>query len=190
MENFFKITAEVLENALTYMPIASKTELAKSIAESCVEPAKTAEQNRGGEKLLALPYIKVENYTLKEILLMNTLVGFYFNAELDPEENAYDTYDYYACGNIFEQLKRFKGDEKLREKAFAIIEDFRKFKKVVDTEIFNKKMVANDGLARVIAAVQVGADPETLRNALESLKGIDPDQLKIPETEKNKEDEK
>ena len=175
--DYFKITAEVIERAVAYMPLATKGELAKSIADECVKAAKTAEQNKSGEKLLALPTLMIEDYVLKEILLLNTLIGFYFDIQIDEESDPFDTYDYYAGSNLSDQLRHFKGEEKLKEKAFSIWEDFRKFKKFVDTEIFNRKLVANDGMARFTASVQIGSSPEYIKQALEILKDIKAERL-------------
>lgn len=190
--DFFKITADVLKKANGYMPMATKADLCENIAKLCVKPSKTAEQNKAGEKLLAMPCIMIEDYALKELLLMNTLIGYYFDIEIENGEDAYATYDFYAGGNIVEQLKHFKGDEELREKAFAIVEDFRRFKKMVDTEIYNRKLIENDSLARFTAAIQVGSSPEFIQQALETLKDIDIEQLKgqlkIPTEKENSDD--
>lgn len=61
MEKFI-ITREMLKKANTYMPIGTKADVAATIAKNVLCEAPTAAQNKEGEKILALPYLKTESY--------------------------------------------------------------------------------------------------------------------------------
>lgn len=170
MEHFI-ITDEIMERAKTYMPEQQKKELAKKIADLCLAPLKTAEQNKAGEKILAMPYLRGEDMSLKRILLLRALLGFYFDIEVDPNEDSYEQYDFYAGGHIYNQLERYKGTE-YKSKAFDILFDFKEFKKTVETEIYNIRTNWNDSLGRIIAAVQVFSTPENIKALSEELKKL------------------
>ena len=169
MENTFIITDEIMAKAKTYMPLADKEDLAKQIADLCLVPMKTAEQNKIGEKLLAMPYLRAEDMAQKQMLLLRTLLGFYFDVEVDPEENGYTQYDFYAGAHIYNQLERFKSTE-YKTKAFDILSDFKDFKKMVDTEIYNIRANWNDPIGRFTAAMQILSTPENLKTLGEELK--------------------
>lgn len=168
----FKITKEMMLNAKTYMPLSIKEELSKQIAELCLVPMKTAESNRKGEQVLALPYLKVEELSIKYMLMQNTLLSFYFNVETDEnedEETTYDIYDYYASSNPLGQIERYKSDHELKDKAFDLLADYKDFKKMVDAQLFNLKLSANDNFARLTSAIAVFATPENLEKTADYL---------------------
>mgnify|MGYP004541285733 FL=1 len=167
----FTLTKEQMKSAKTYMPLRDKAELAKQIAGLCLVDMKTAEQNRAGLKIVALPCLKEEDLAVKYILLQNTLLWYYFNIEINPEDkNGYDVYDSYACGNLMNQIERFKSDSELKDKAFDLLADFRDFRKMVDTEIYNRKANENDPIGRFTAAIQLISNPENMKQFAEILK--------------------
>lgn len=168
MKNFI-ISDNLMEKAKSYMPLREKEDLAKQVADLCLVPMKTAEQNRAGEKLLAMPNMRGEDMALKQILLLNTLLGFYFDIEVDPEKDSYEQYDFYAGAHIFNQLERYKSTM-WKNKAFDILSDFKEFRKMVDTEIFNIRANWNDPVARFTSAVQILSTPENVKTLLDELK--------------------
>lgn len=172
----YTITKETMRNAQSYMPLGQKESLARQIADLCVKPTKTAEQNKIGETLLALPTLQEEDSALKNMLLLNTLLGYYLDVELkETAENGeavdpYARYDFYAGGHIMNQLERFKGDAELKNKAFDLLADYKDFKKMVETEVYNKKVRENDAMGRLTASLAVFADPETVKALAEQLR--------------------
>lgn len=184
--NEFKITKELILKAKSYMPLEEKIAYSTSIAENCLRDYKTADQNRVGEKFLALPYLKGEDMGLKSVLLMNVLLGFYFDIELKTSDNSddvYKEYNKYASGNILNQIERFKSDVEIKDKVFDLIADYKDFKKMVDTEIYNLKALNNDPIARLSASIQILSTPENIKLLSEELK-------KVTEEYENKLDEK
>lgn len=185
MEHFI-ITKEMIKNAKTYMPLANKEIIAKTIASKCIEPAKIDEQNKIGRTFLALPQLKKENIVLKQILFLNVFLGFYFNVDI-PEKtksgedyNPYDRHDFYAGGDIYNQVDRFKTDLEVKNIVFSLMSDFRDFKKIVESEIYNLKTIANDSLDRFVDAIAVLGNPENIKSLIEEIKKLD-----IPNIENN-----
>ena len=175
LDGTFNISKKMMRNAVTYMPVAAKRDLAKDIARLCVEGQDVAERNKPGESLLAFPPMLAEDIALKNMLLLNTLLGHYFKVDIpenDEEGKPLDSFlrhDYYAGGHILNQIERFKSDDEFRSKAFNILADYKEFKKMVDTEIFNLKERNNDVLARFVAAIQIYSDPKVIKELMEKL---------------------
>ena len=174
----YKITKDVLRNAVTYMPLRTKIELSKDIANLCLENLDTDEQNKVGESLIALPHLKGENLALKNILLLNTLLGFYLDVDLpqkDAEGNEidpYDLFDYYAGDHLLNQIERFKADPEVKDIVFDLLSDYKDLKKIVDTEIYNQKSNVNDTIPRLSAAIAVLGSPDTMKKVIEELKKL------------------
>lgn len=157
----FHITDEMMSKATTYMPLQSKQDIARQIADLCLVPMKTAEQNKPGEKILAMPYLRAEDTALKQVLLLRTLLGYYFDIEVEDTDNAQEQYDYYAGAHIFNQLERYKSTE-YKASAFDILSDFKDFRKMVETEIYNIRANWNDPIGRFTSAIQLFSTPENI----------------------------
>ena len=152
----FELTKEILKKSKTYMPLATKVQLSKEIAKQCLIVDKISTNTN---KFLSLPAIKNENYALKIVLLQNVLVGYYLDIEINEKDNFYELYDYYASGNLISQLEGFKTDIEVKSIAFDLLNDYKNFKKMVDTEIYNSKNIENDLLNRVLRGLTlIGAD--------------------------------
>lgn len=166
---YFVLTKEMMLGAETYMPLAEKTANARAIAEACVRPMETAEQNKPADRLISLPMLCEEDYALKSILLLNALLGYYFDVDVDENMDPFEAYDFYAGGHILNQIERFKGDRETKDIAFDILEDFREFKKMVDTIIFNEKANANDPIGRLAASIEILSTPEAIQTLMDEL---------------------
>ena len=173
----FTLTKDLMAAARTYMPLDTKKVLAETIADKCVKPMarlkwdgihirpKTEEDEKKNDPT-ALPDLMEEDVALKMCLLQNVLLGYYFDIELDenPEpDHVYEQYDYYAGGHLLNQIERFKSDRDVKNAAFDLMEDFREFRKMVDTIIYNYKMNANDPLKRFDAMLTVFSTPQNVR---------------------------
>lgn len=175
---YFKVTKEMLKNAITYMPLSIKKDVSKQIAELCLVDIDTDEQNKIGESLISLPHLKGEDLALKSILMLNTLIGFYFDQDLpETDENgeeldSFKKYDEYAGGHLLNQIERFKSDPEVKDIVFDLMSDYKEFKKMVDTELYNMKANANDPIPRFSAAVAVLGAPETMATIVEEIKKL------------------
>lgn len=174
----FTLTKEMLQGAKTYMPLATKRMLAQEVAYACVRPMKRVKWD--GIHILpqdedvpdtptSLPDLMEEDIALKMCLLQNVLLSYYFDIEMDPGEDAYATFDYYAGSHLLNQLERFKSDRDVKNIAFDLTEDWREFKKMVDTIIYNYKMAANDPLKRFDAMLTVFSSPENIKAVVAEL---------------------
>ena len=153
------------------MPIEEKAELAKEIAKKCVVDIPTAEQNLEGEKFLALPYIKGEDRELKSLYLMQILLNYYLELDVESPFDE-DKYNFYAGGSILNQIERYKSNFDLKNKAFDLLADYKEFRKFVDVEVNNLIAVNNDTLARFVASIQVFSNPENIKKGLEELQKV------------------
>lgn len=163
------ITKEIIQAANDYMPIDLKESLARDIADSVLSEAPTDRQNIPSLGVLSLPRIKEENPKKKSVFLLFFFLKFYLKAEVD--EKNFD-YDYYASGNVFNQMERLKAEYDIKNKVFDIIADFKEFKKFVDTEIYNRRTNANDGMGRFFSAMQQYTSPENISRAAEEMKKL------------------
>ena len=182
----FTLTKDMMAAARTYMPLDTKKVLAETIADKCVKPMarlkwdgihirpKTEEDVKKNDPT-ALPDLMEEDVALKMCLLQNVLLGYYFDIELDenPEpDHVYEQYDYYAGGHLLNQIERFKSDRDVKNAAFDLMEDFREFRKMVDTIIYNYKMNANDPLKRFDAMLTVFSTPQNVRALVTELQKV------------------
>lgn len=158
----FKVTEDLLRSANDYIPLNRKVAIAKVIAPKCIEKSKTAEQNRKGLEFLSLPTLWVDDLETKSLYTMSVLLTEYLKVQI-PEDFTDETYDEYASMHILNQLERFKSNLSLKDKVFDLLNDYRDFKKLLDTEIFNEKEVRNDPVARMSAAISIVSNPENIK---------------------------
>lgn len=171
---YFELTKDMMAKAKTYMPIEYKETLARAVAFRCVKPMVRLKwdgihlsEREPGEPVkdepTSLPDLMEEDVALKMCLLQNVLLSYYFDIEMDEEADPYAQYDLYAGGHLMNQIERFKADRDVKNKAFDLMEDWREFKKMVDTIIYNYKMNANDPLKRFDAMLTVFSSPENIQ---------------------------
>lgn len=164
----FVITKEMIEKANTYMPIEEKISLSKIIAEKCVDIIPQSRKNPISDranKILSLPLPEGELPSLKSMLTLSVLLGFYLDIDIDTEnKNAmtFASYDEYANSHPLNQLDRLKSNAEIRDKVYDLVADFKEFKKMVDTEIYNIRAYRNDPLVRLAATVGLYLTKENL----------------------------
>ena len=180
---YFELTKELMAGAKTYMPLQTKKELAETIAHSCVHPMNRLKWNgihlspktdadEEKDDPTALPDLMEEDIALKMCMLQNVLLSWYFDVDLDESKVGYEQYDYYAGGHLLNQIERFKSDRELKNAAFDLTEDFREFRKMVDTIIYNYKVNANDPLKRFDAMLTVFSSPENIQAMVSELQKV------------------
>ena len=160
----FEITDEIMEKAITYMPFLEKSVWVKDNAEKCLKDVVI-------ENGAVTTSVKGEDLIQKSVLLLSTLISYYLGVEIktdDLEENPftlYQIYDYYASGNPSGQLEKYKRNERYSEKAYAILQDYKELKRLLDTEIYNLRNAHNDIFAKIEALAslipQENAETET-----------------------------
>lgn len=170
MSEKFVITKEMINAANGYMPLAEKTLLADNIARMSVVPMETAQQNRIGNGVFAMPPQMTEDGSIKRKCLLNVFLSFYFNIEIN--EMTDEIYDYYGESQIFNQLERLKGNPEVKDKVFDILTDYREFKGMTDAQIFAQIRNANDSLQRAAAGIAVLMTPEKIEEISDQLKKL------------------
>lgn len=195
---YFELTKEMMARAKTYMPIDYKETLARAVAFRCVKPMTQLKwdgihlsERKEGEPIkddpTSLPDLMEEDMALKMCLLQNVLLSYYFDVEMDEEADPYVQYDFYAGGHLLNQIERFKADRDVKNTAFDLIEDWREFKKMVDTIIYNYKMNANDPLKRIDAMLTVFSSPENIQSLMNELqKSADEVEEKVKDAKKGR----
>lgn len=182
MKNF-ELTTEMMEKATTYMPISQKVILAEMVARKCLKPIKPLKEDDSIESFLVVPSVIGEDSYQKECMLLNVLLSHYFDIKVEKIDSK--IYDQYMKGNLTNQLERYKSNSDYKTKAFDIITDFKTFKKMVDTEIYNLKAKENDILERFLKGVSLFSSEQMLKNP-EYLKNITEELTKFVETAKSK----
>ena len=199
---YFELTKDMMERAKTYMPLQDKKELAEAIAHYCVRPMKrvrwdgvhvvemTEEEVKKDPG--TLPDLVEEDLALKMCMLQKVLLSWYFGIETEDDDPVtYEQYDHYAGGHLLNQIERFKSDRDVKNKAFDLTEDFREFRKMVDTIIYNYKMNVNDPLKRFDAMLTVFASPANIQAILAGIQQAgDEMEKKVKTAKKQKKGEK
>ena len=173
----FEITAELMEKAITYMPLVQKTLHAEMIARQCLKKVKPLDEKKDSiDAFLIVPSVVGEDNYKKECMMLNVLLSYYFDIELPQMDGK--LYDKYMSGHLLNQLERYKTNPEYKTKAFDILTDFKTFKKMVDVEIYNIKAKENDFLERfmkglsLFSAEQMLNNPEYLKNMAGELKAF------------------
>lgn len=164
----FILTESDLRGAKHYIPLHKMATIAKVIAPKCLEKSKTAEQNQKGLEFLALPTLWVDDVETKELYKMSVLLTEYLQIKL-PEDFSDEQYDIYGSAHILNQLERFKSNLSLKDTVFDILENYKKFEKMLNIEIENEKAVRNDPVARLTAAISIVSNPDNIRRMQEEL---------------------
>ena len=165
----FIITEEMVNRAESYMPLARKVALAKTIAPDCIYTAEITTQTLEANKVLALPQICLENILTKQLYLMQIFLTEYLHIELpkgeDGKELEFSTeiYDNFARNHPLNQLERLKTNPVVKDKVFDIIADYKEFKKLLDIEIYNLRLARNDAWERALAGIGVITTPDAIQ---------------------------
>lgn len=164
----FIITPELMKAAKDYMPMIDKIALSKQIAELCMRDVPYDESDNDKQSAIDTAMrIKYEDAALETVLLMSTLLNFYFGIEIETGKDELQnmkSFDYYASAYPISQITRYQKstDEDIKNKAFNIIGDFKEFKKLVGAEIYNMRTVANDTIARALSAISALAENDAI----------------------------
>lgn len=165
----FEITEEMIDKAVTYIPLAEKISFATTIAQACMEKVDVSAVKIEADATFTLPQMVKENLLLKQMYLMEYLLHHYLKIDISDPFTVRD-YDYYAESHPLNQLERFKSNINMKNKIFDMLSDFKELKKMLDTEIYNVKTETNDALVRFLASMTLLSDPETVKKLTEQLK--------------------
>ena len=173
MKEYFVLTEEMVTNAKTYMPLLEKEKFAQQISDIVVKPKDTAEQNKIGN--LPLPELFFEDVTQRNYAFLSVVLGYYFDVTMEDKGDVWETYDYYAGKQIFNQLERFKSNPELKEIVFDMIADIKDLRKMIDAHIQNDITNRNDPLGRLGATMTLLGDPESVKAMLAEVNKLLPE---------------
>lgn len=165
----FEITEEMIHRAERYIPLSQKVAFAETYAPECLRSVSITTQKLQSDSILALPQLHEENTLVKQLILMQGFLSLYLHVDTGDEFTA-NTYDLFAASHPMNQLERMKANQNVKDKVFDILADYKELKKIFEVELYNRKSTINDSVERILAAIAVISDPETLKKVMEELK--------------------
>ena len=173
MADEFKITEQIMEDAETYIPIATKAYIASEMARACVHPTSMIHPSgEDDEEEFFTQSAKTycESTSSKARIMMTILLTIYL--KIWPEETPFlcdlKAYDEWGKAHVLNQLERFKAG-KYREKAFDILSDYREMEKYLNSAIYAVLREKNDTVQRLMAYMRDMASTDVMENAVENV---------------------
>lgn len=172
----YVITEEAMAEVNTYVPIRIKTELIDRLAEKCIIRSEITASIDGQDMLM--PPMYREDTNVKSRYLMGVFVRLYLCGTFKPDDEKdiwlipEDEYDKWAGGHVFNQIERFKQNQKLKNTCFDMISDYKDFEKRFNTEVYSLINAMNDPVARQLAAMQASVTPDSVKDILQKIEEI------------------
>lgn len=187
METKKTITEEDIRNAVSYLPLAKKTAMARSYAQDCLLQFDISTGNDDIDKVF--PSRFQENPQKRMLYGMLVLLREYLK-KIGDEDLSTEQYDEWGASSIFNQLDRFKSskDQEIRNKVYDLVDDYREFYRMLGTEINSLVEAKNDLLARLVEYVSLSQSPEALDEQLAKLERLTKELSGDGESEEKAED--
>ena len=165
------LTEEDIRNAVSYLPLAKKTAMARAYAQDCLLQFDISTGNEEVDKVF--PSRFQENPQKRMLYGMLVLLREYLK-KMEDEDLSTEQYDVWGASSIFNQLDRFKSskDPEIRNKVYDLVDDYREFYRMLGTEINSLAEAKNDFLARFVQYVSLSQSPEALQEQLEQLEKL------------------
>lgn len=165
------LTEEDIRNAVSYLPLAKKTAMARAYAQDCLLQFDISTGNEDIDKVF--PSRSQENPQKRMLYGMLVLLRDYLK-KMEDEDLSTEQYDVWGASSIFNQLDRFKSskDPEIRNKVYDLVDDYREFYRMLGTEINSLAEAKNDFLARFVQYVSLSQSPEALQEQLEQLEKL------------------
>ena len=163
----WKLNAQDVERARSYVPMAEKAAFAERVSSKCRYAVHLGVQDNGNP-VGAIPDMHMENTEKKTRYMMGALVKLYLNGEFAGVEDdellpSLDEYDQMAGAHLLNQIERLKGDKSVRDKCFDLMQDYRTLEKIVNAELYSTLQVENDPVSRLLAFLQTATTPEKMQ---------------------------
>lgn len=169
------LTAETLENARTYLPIAEKQAIAEAAENNCILRVEVGAKDDNGT-YFAAPAMAMENPAKKAMLLTGVLAKWYLQIQFNGEGNEYlptdEEYDALAGSHLLNQIERLKRDKAIADKCFDLLADYKLLEKMVNATVYSDLQVRNDAVLRLLADMQAKTTPEYFSSVAEQLKDV------------------
>ena len=124
---------------------------------------------------MLMPTMYREDTNVKSRYLMGIFVRLYLCGTFKPDDEKdiwiipEDEYDKWAGGHVFNQIERFKQNQKLKNTCFDMISDYKDFEKRFNTEVYSLINAMNDPVARQLAAMQASVTPDSMKDILQKI---------------------
>lgn len=182
MADRIEITAEDIANAKTYLPLATKELLARTIAAFCVEPVEVRVGMDDG--ILSLPLRARENRKLRQQYQMGIL-AHYLNKEYKEQEakvsETGETMTLAFCMdegecdawceshvmNQLERLKKAKDDHATSNRIFDLLYDYKATETMLSLAIRDELDARNDTFGRVMEFVVTTMAEDQMKEIIE-----------------------
>lgn len=170
----FIIDEKTVENARDYSTLAAKKAFCDLVAERCWSKYQSTYTDNGRESVM--PPIYAVDESKRRRYLMAAFVQLYFGAEIVPESNddqwlmSEEQYDAIASTHPINRLQALKGNAKIRDKVFNIIDDYHDLEKMLRSELQARAAVTNDPVMRQNAVAEMQATQ--LKEAISALQSV------------------
>lgn len=167
------LSEKIIEEAKSYIPLATKEALALSLSQCCVEKVRVGMDEKMANRY---PPRVQENLMTKARAVMGVFLYYYLGIEWEGWEEdlciPLNLYDQYASSHIMNQLERMKSNGKIRDKIYDIVYDFRTFKGMLDAKIFSIVSHNNDTAMRLAAILDLSTSPEQMQAIMQNIQKI------------------
>lgn len=173
-----KITAEMIKNAETYIPLIEKAKLAEDISRKCVKVVEFAYTPTDGGETIPMPPGAQEVPFLTNLCLMGVLVSRYFKQGEDWADDVQmplNVYDEWAGSHVMNQLERLKGNKAVADRVYDLLYDYRDFRWMVRQSVESRVAQGSDIVSRMHQMLSLSAmdvSPEMLEKTMEELESF------------------
>lgn len=179
-----RLSEEDILGAETYLPILNKTAIARVAAPACIQRMRlgvplggTEADVEGKEDAFCIPVPDLYREDTLTRTLTSAFVLLYFYLKRPDITAGYDpnrgmllsASDYDRYPNLLTQIERMKAaakDREVRDRAYALLADYKDFEKRLGAEIFSLLSAQNDVCVRLTNMMTQQMDPEMVKTAL------------------------
>ena len=167
------ITEEIILNATTYLPIETKSVMAREFAKECVSEVQVSIDENDSTSVLPPRY--QENPMLKSLYGMMTLLDQYLHLIVRDENGDatlnVEEFDEWGKSCVMNQLDRMKSSKnvEVRNRVYDILDDYREFYRMLGVEISALVANKNDFLSRFLQYFSMSITPDMFKDAFANL---------------------
>lgn len=167
------ITEEIILNATTYLPIETKSVMAREFAKDCVSEVQVSIDENDSTSVLPPRY--QENPMLKSLYGMMTLLDQYLHLIVRDENGDatlnVEEFDEWGKSCVMNQLDRMKSSKnvEVRNRVYDILDDYREFYRMLGVEISALVAHKNDFLSRFLQYFSMSITPDMFKDAFANL---------------------
>lgn len=167
------ITEEIILNATTYLPIETKSVMAREFAKDCVSEVQVSIDENDSTSVLPPRY--QENPMLKSLYGMMTLLDQYLHLIVRDENGDatlnVEEFDEWGKSCVMNQLDRMKSSKnvEVRNRVYDILDDYREFYRMLGVEISALVANKNDFLSRFLQYFSMSITPDMFKDAFANL---------------------